>query len=320
MTLVEFFGQTKQKSFWNQPLVICFYGEEYSPIFFRFLINFLNEKKLVSMKQLNVSDRKQLLESLHQCFLGEAFFYWLGDILETLKSKKNELDLIEILSLYRGPHSIAFFANRDHQLSLTVKKRITMVDLASKVSLEDAIKIFAFFDVQISHGKKMVLHDICEQSEGISLDNLCMLINYFSVTSSRVDEHLKDHLANIVVPEKSLFALSQAFFKRQKEQFFERWSQCCDDYTIPFWVSFWSEQMWQAYCVVTFLKQNDFSMAKRFSYRLPYSFMKYDWQMCSLSQLKRSYELLYEIDYKFKRGSTFCSLDFFYQSYFSNKI
>jgi hypothetical protein len=321
VTFAEFLIQAKQKSFFDQqPMVICFYGEEYQPLFFRALINFLKENKIVSITSLNVPDRKQLWEALQQCFLGETSFYWLGDVLEGLKSKKNESDLVEILSLYRGPHSVAFFVNRDNQLSVSVKKRLVMVDLQKKVGFEEAIKIISFFGIQISQGKRMVLHDICEQSDGIYLDSLCMLINYFAVTSSKVDDSLKEHLENIAVPEKSLFALSQAFFKKQKEQFFAHWLQCQDDYTIPFWVTYWSEQIWQAYCVVTFLKQNDFAMAKRFSYRLPYSFIKYDWQLCSLPQLKRSYEMLYEIDYKFKRGSTFCALDFFYHSYFSNKI
>ena len=161
-----------------------------------------------------------------------------------------------------------------------------------------------------------MIKNIVEQ-EGIkSLDVVSMLINYCAVTSNRLTDELKEKMTAIIEPELSLFSLSQAFFAKHKKQFFELWKERHTDYTMPFWIAYWSEQVWRAYHVVMFLKHNNFPAARRFSYRLPSSFIKNDWRHCSLKELEQAYKMLYEIDFLFKTGSTFCSLDLWYCKYF----
>ena len=154
----------------------------------------------------------------------------------------------------------------------------------------------------------------------MSLDEICMLMNYFFVTSMRFGEQLKQNLAAIIEPQSSLYSLAQSFFKKQKKLFFSLWAQKCNEYPVPFWTTYWSEQLWRAHYVVKFMQQNNYPAARRFGFRLPNSFIKGDWRLCSTTELKKSYEMIYDIDCAFKRGSliasSFCSLDLFYCNYF----
>jgi hypothetical protein len=124
----------------------------------------------------------------------------------------------------------------------------------------------------------------------------------------------------LVAPEMSLYTLSKLFFTKQKKKFFSLWATCQEEYTVPFWTVYWGEQLWRAYHVTKFLKQNNFPAARRFAFRLPPSFLKDDWRQCSLPELEKAYAMVYDIDFAFKVGSTFCSLDLLYSSYFLGKF
>jgi len=319
----EFLEQAKKKTFWKKQRVICFSGYNYPIFLFRTLFTFLKEKDAETLSLLTIETKKQLWESLEQCFLGGTSFYWLGNITQTIKKAP---DLIEVLSLYRGPHSIAFFLPDDYKISVSARKRMTMVDMTNACASNDVLKLLAFFDINLTQNKFDVLLDVIKNSDTLSLDNACILFHYLSVTSVRLLGLLRKNLAAIISPERSLFSLSSAFFKKQERTFFSLWLECCNDYTIPFWTVYWSEQVWRAYYVVTFLKQNNFPAARRFAFRLPSSFIRYDWRNCNLSQLRGAYQMLYDIDFAFKtgssvtQGSTLYSLDLFYCTYFLKRF
>jgi hypothetical protein len=325
MNFSEFLVKAKQKNFWKKSPVICFYGEELPILFFRKLTDFAKEKNIINIESLRVKNKKELWEILKQSFLGETSFYWLGDV-EAIKKGKgtalrgNEPCLAEILSLYKGPHSIAFFLSRDQKISLSIKKRMIVVDIGNNFSFMETKKIFSFFKQNLDQDKTILLREIFSSIDRISLDHICMLINYFSVTGRQSIDRLKQKIAAIIDSPLSLSSLAKTFFRQEKEKFFSLWSECNDQYSVPFWTAYWSEQIWRAHFAVKFLKQNNFPAAKRISFRLPPSFIKYDWRKCSINQLKGAYDMLYDIDFAFKRGSTFCSLDLFYSKYFLDQF
>jgi hypothetical protein len=318
MRFLEFFAQAKKKSFWQENRVICFQAESYPLLFCRMLFKFLKEQDVACISPLQAEDRLTLWKTLQQSFLGETSFYWLGSITEKIKSKKrkNEPDIVEILSLYRGPHSVAFFLPTDYKLSVSAKKRMVVVDVSEKLSIVDARELFLFFNHTLSSTKSMRIADLMKRAGRVPLDICCMLTNYFVVTNLRHVDELERNLISMIDPELSLYDLSQAFFSKNSKKLFSLWASCHNDYTMPFWVAYWSEQIWRAYNVTNFLKQKNFPAAKRFSFRLPSSFIKTDWRKTSLSGLKHAYNMLYDIDFAFKKGSTFCSLDLFYSNYF----
>lgn len=330
MKFLEFLENAKKKNFWNNSRVICFTGDAYSLFFLQTLFSFLKEKNIASLTPLRVEGTKKLWETLEQCFLGETSFYWLGNVLESIKSKnKKGPDLIEILTLYRGPHSIAFFIPTDHKLSLSARKRMTqskgMIELKNDINFIEASKLFSFFGASLTGAKRATVQELISNSGTITLDVACMLMQYLAVTNVRFIDSLKKNMAALVTPELSLVSLASAFFKKQERTFFSLWSERCHEYPIPFWTTYWSEQLWRAYHVMTFLKQNNFPAARRFSFRLPSSFLRYDWRQNSRTQLQKAYRMLYDIDFAFKTGALMPStavhsFDLLYCTHFLNKF
>jgi hypothetical protein len=91
-----------------------------------------------------------------------------------------------------------------------------------------------------------------------------------------------------------------------------------ESYPQLFWIVFWSEQVWRAHFVVTFLKDNNITQARSMSRRLPFSFIKTLWKKYSLKELAEANSFLYKADYAAKTGSTFCTLDLFFTNHFNN--
>jgi DNA polymerase III delta subunit len=122
----------------------------------------------------------------------------------------------------------------------------------------------------------------------------------------------RDWLPDMIVPELSLFSLSQALFDRKPSSFFKLWKQFSQKYSVPFWITFWSEQLWRAYCYVRLQKNGKEAEAKKIGYRLPFSFLNRSWRNYTLEELKTYHHLLYEIDYQVKNGGSAYALDLFY--------
>ncbi|MCK4517711.1 hypothetical protein KAT92_02975 [Candidatus Babeliales bacterium] len=321
MPLFNFLTQAKQPSFWEENRLICFQGSENSPLFFQYLFAFLKEHKIVEVLPLRVESQAKLWQSLEQSFLGEQAFYWLGDVHQAFKKKKkNEPEVLDVLSLYRGPHSVAFFLSHDYKLSVSSQKRMHVIKLPEKIGRHEVAKLFAFFGQALSGPKSILVKEIVDTAGAIGLDSALMLMNYLTVTNARNLDALKTQLTKIIEPELSLAALSQAFFAKREKQFFSLWARCHNDFTIPFWIAYWSEQVWRAYHATTFLKHGNFAAARRFSFRLSSSFFKQDWRRCSPDELKQACAAIYDIDFAFKTGSTFCSFDLFYTKYFLGKF
>lgn len=323
MKFSEFLKEAKKESFWKSNRVVCFRSDTYPVAFLRRLFDYLKAKNILQSANLLNTDRLQLWKTLQQCFLGETSFYWLGDVVESVKkgrSRKKEPDIVEILSLYRGPHFISFFLHREHKTSTSTLKRMLVVDVPDQITETFLQPFFSFFDTKISKEKLEMVRHIVGGAHGASLDAVSVISDYLSVTSIRFADELKKNLSSIVHPELSLGELSHAFFRKKERSFFRLWAKCYNDYGVPFWTAYWGEQLWRAYNVVKFLKQNNFHAARRFSFRLPPSFIKGEWRACSLEELKKAYNMVYDIDFHFKKGSTFCSFDLFYSSYFLGKF
>lgn len=328
MKLADFLVEAKKESFWSENRIICFRSEEFSFLFFRLLFASLKEKGIVKITPLRVEEKLKLWQTLQQSFLGETSFYWLGDIAKNFSSKRkkknSEPDVVEVLSHYRGPHSIAFFVSNEHKISASALKRMCMVDLPLFLDSLLVRKLFSFVskefcEKQLSSQKNKIVQDLSKTGR-IDVDTCCMLAYYLSVTSAKFIGEQEEKLATVIDPQLSLGTLSQKFFTKQKKQFFLLWSKCFPLYPIPFWTVYWSEQVWRAYNVLTFLKQNNLYAARRFSFRLPPSFIKNDWRRCSQKELAAAYQVIYDIDFGFKTGSlssaSGVSLDLFFSSYF----
>ena len=172
------------------------------------------------------------MENLTAVFLGNQSLYWLGNVVEQVKTKKkNGPDIVELLSLYKGPHSVAFFLPADYKLSVSAQKRMVVVDLGAALTLRDIEQIFAFFGCSLSARKRSLIKEIVHPVGGrgagvaLSLDEVCMLLYYVSVTHVRLVDSLKKNLATIIEPELSLYRLATLLFTKQDKKFFSIWSE-----------------------------------------------------------------------------------------------
>lgn len=322
MKISEFLVKAKETSFWKESTTFCFRGNSYSFLFLRVLFNFLKKKEIVSFDCLRVAEKNLLLASLQQCFLGQKSFYLLGNVVDNIssKSKKNKQDVIDFLASYQGPHSIAFFLPREYKFSSKKTKNVMQVDLEDISNEKELFAVLKFFEQDLSSDKINILKNILKEVGTIPLDAICMFINYFMVTNFRLTSLLPRHFINLLEPEVSLYSLSEAFFSKKEKLFFKLWSECHNEYSAPFWIIYWSEQLWRAFHVTKFLKQNDLISAKKISFRLPFSFVKSGWKTCYLNELLNAHKFVYDIDFAVKTGASFCFFDFFYYKYFLGKF
>jgi hypothetical protein len=320
MNFSDFLTQATNKSFWEQNKIICFSGKEYSFLFINNLFKLLQEKNALAEPYrsliLESTDENKLQSHLQQSFLGQKTFYWLGecDSKETTK-KKNTLDfLIE----YKGPNFIAFFLNED-KITTKISNALQKITLIELEQCNESLfaKITTIFDKNFSKEKLDLVKKIFLKINIISIDQAFLLMQYIEIISLKAAEKSYEYLLNITSTLKpELYTLSQYFFNKQHKTFFSTWSKIQQDYPEMFWISFWAEQIWRAFYVTKFLKENNFAKAKSLSFRLPFSFLKNDWKTFSLNELANAYEFLYTSDFKLKTGSTICSLDMFFLNHF----
>jgi len=310
-----FLEKAKKNSFWEDSSFYGFHGEEYSILFFSLLFSFLKKKNIVSFDFAQRGAGKDFLPSLRQQFLGEKKLYWLGQQVDQV-AKKNKREIVKFLSGYNGPNVVGCFFSDASLCKEFQPSDSFIVQLEQVLNYDTFLVITDFFELKYSVKKKAQLKKFFDGSDGLTLDVACILFNYLDVAGIRTSKDL-EHYVNIVNPfSGSLFSLSQYFFSKDATHFFPLWSKMFGTYPDIFWISYWSDQLWRAYNVVTLLTHGKNREARRFSFRLPYSFANKDWKGSSSQELINAYDFLFKTDYGLKRGSSYCSLDLFFGKYF----
>lgn len=295
---------------------IIFTGENYYFLFLSRLIDFLNKKKFLPAPYKNLIidslEKGELQSNLTQTFLGQKYFYWLGDSTQAKLAQK-ELDL---LFNYTGPHFISFYLDKEK----SDKNNLNIIELNENLDIDNIINILNFFEIKLTTKKISLIKQVFfSLDNNLNLDQLSILINYLDFVKAEPDNGIIEYLSLVLGKNSpSLNLLAKYFFEKNAKEFFTIWSQIYKDYPDVFWLSFWSEKLYRAYFVAKYLNNNNFAKAKSLSFGLPYNFIKSDWKKISINQLSRYHDFLYNNDYKIKTGSQFCFLDYFYLNYFIN--
>jgi hypothetical protein len=312
-----FLQSLHNSQFWNSTSCFYFQGQEFPSLFFASLFELIMQKNILPSPfqrlPLHTTSKANIQANLAQSFLGSCNFYWLGHLDESEKWHK---EFGTELCSYNGPNVIAFFANND--LKISVSEKIKIIQIEPLINLEQFNLLQAIFGNPLPERKSLFIKKIFKLQPSISLDIACMLINYIDLISIKMISPSEKYLIGLVSSQPSLTQLSEYFFAQNPEKFFDLWITLQNDYPDIFWITFWSEQIWRALHVIQYLDKKDFVNAKRMSFRLPYSFLKKDWQLYTKEQLAKHFEILYSADYTLKRGSTFPALDFFYVSHFQS--
>lgn len=317
MSFQDFLTVAQTGSWWQDSCVVTFTGAEYPTSFFALFFSRLKTLGVLPAPyqkiNLETTDKKELQATLLQAPLGMNSFFWLGNISENKDAK----DVQQKLTGYGGPHHLAYFVKTTPQ---TTKASQTALTIPSTLDFMLFEALAQFAGITLDAKKKTITKRLFANTNGINIELCCMIMQYLELTSSRTIDECAPFLTNIIGQSPMLSTLSEHFFAQQPAKFFPIWSVLEAEYPPVFWITFWSEQIWRAHHVIGFLQKKEFAAAKRMSIRLPYSFINRDWQKTDQTTLAKALEFLYGMDYAFKRGSTFHTLDLFYVRYFTGAL
>lgn len=318
MKLIEFLEQFSSNKLIPEGSLVCFRSRhDYPLLFFTLLFDWLKQRghSIVSSKVIDKTESCMQVQ-LGTKFLGNVLLYWLGDLGSL--NKKSQKNWLGYLQKYAGPHSIGFFVGED--ISFPLKKALFNVHVPEKISCREMIIIQRLLFGATSKESSHFLEQLARQYGDIPLDLYCLLLNYALLVGKGSDLFFAEWLDNIIPIKVSFFLLSQYFFAKKSELFFTKWLQVYERFNPPFWVAFWSEQLWRATLYVNLMNNNDHAQAKKIGFKLPFSFIKHDWRGYHVNELKYAHRYLFAIDYQLKNGGSACAFDLFYSKFFLNQF
>ena len=319
MNLGQFLSKDNIARVYSNKGLLCFYGKtEYPLLFFS---NFFAQLKrlysgMVATIDLTTEDPVAVRARLEMSFLGMHYFYWLKNLSELNEQTKQTW--LTYLATYSGPHGVAFFVQDADELA-PIKKRGTVVEFPEFVDVSLFLQLSIFFTGETPKKGSSII-DLVKKNKISSLDTACLLLDCGRLVGNQKDSFTDHWLSSIIVPEKSLFTLSQYFFAKNPKEFFLQWSLVMHDYSEVFWISFWSDQVWRAYCFALLNRNKQFAEAKKMGFRLPFSFIQREWKHYSLDELHRAHQWVYDLDFTIKNGGDPFSLDLFYSKFLMRKF
>ncbi len=318
INLKSFLNHVYQEQNVPEVYVICFTCSEYPLLFFSFLFKFLKQYQpnLVEIITITDSNLQNLYLRFATSFLGQKRVYWLHDV--TILERKKLKDFLSYASSYNGPHTIVFFLTKNSLRSLS--KKICVVDVPNEITCDEMIDLSLLVQSHTICSNNNFFQHVFEYIDRVPLDTACILFYYALLVGKSTTTFFNTWIDRILIPQQSLFLLSQNFFAKNETQFFAQWSRIHKLYAMPFWVVFWSEQLWRATWYTRLTRNRSYVEAKKVSFRLPFSFINRDWRQFHSEELKKAHQFIYDIDVRLKNGGGSFSLELFYTKFFLNKF
>lgn len=297
--------------------VIVFQGPAYSHSFFMQMLESFKVGLTVDLKTIDIQSGDFGFKSqLGTSFLGMHCIYWLGDT-SGLKVKQKD-DLMQYLAAYTGPHKVIVFVDSKTEIAKT--QHLVVIAMKDKYFFEDAKKMWISQDLRATQKTAVFLHQLYKVKNSFTLDELYLLKNYQELITAESQEFYESWATRLVVPDTSLFTLSQLLFEKKEEAFFRLWLQVKSLYAEMFWISFWSDQLYRAYFFIAFTQEENFAAVKQVSFGLSFSFMKQTYKQYKLYELQKFHEALYAVDSSLKNGGSSYQIDQLYIEFFSGKF
>ncbi|MGZ6254748.1 MAG: hypothetical protein ACXWL5_02080 [Candidatus Chromulinivorax sp.] len=315
MEFTQFFKTISSFLEQSDKSILIFTGSVYPHLFFTQLFEEFKKTVAFEIKCIDVQADVALYKvQLSTSFLGMSCLYWLGNL--TVVKGKQKDDLFAFLKNYDGPHKIILFLDN---LSFE-QQHIMHIPLKDAYFLQDAKTFCGSLNLQQVSKVAFFLQQIYKIKNSYTLDELCFMMQYQHTVPADAKEFYQTWINRLVVPESSLFTLSQLFFEKKAEQFFTMWFSIKDMYGEIFWVSYWSEQLYKAYFFIRFTQDQNFAAAKQMSFGLPFSFMKTTYKQYQLDELQRAHDKLFFIDCALKNGGNNYLIDQWYVDFFEDQF
>lgn len=288
-------------------------------LFFTLLKDKIKQKTGNQIYSLNIYnlDAAALKSTLETSFLGQSNIYWLGDL--TNLSDHDAKSWSKYFQSYSGPHTILFFANDtiSHFQQLTQSNKAGSIKIDLNIDKNLYKELYNFFLNQ--NPDNIFVEKLFTINNLISLDSAVLLIYYQSLMGRKSEDFFAVWLDKIITNEKSLFTLSQHFFAKNQQAFFNLWLEVKEVYPDEFWIVYWSDQLWHAIFFVDYMKASMTKEARSIN-RLPFAFIQKDWKKCDSIELKNSHKFLYQLDYNQKNSAATHGLDLWLFKYFNNQF
>jgi hypothetical protein len=259
-------------------------------IFLRFVSEYLRSVFHDSVATIDLCqlDFVSIHSQLHMTFLGRSKWFMLVHYKQCDAKKQKKID--ELLQDYTGPHRLLLGdAPEKHTVELITVDRVdrTLIQQLNAIIFKD-------------QAKPVHIPSFLDSYTHLGLDQLCLSLSYIHVLGKKSDLFFDTWGEQIVATEQSLFALSGYFFARQKNQFFTIWSKVYSRYSDAFWMSFWSEQLWQA---MSYIDASSYTRnSKKLFNRLAFSFKQRHWRSYKMQELVAAHQYLYFLDHAMKHG------------------
>ena len=232
--------------------------------------------------------------------------------LSSLDAKKQKRIMAD-LAKYTGPHRLMVWIPQtailpDNACCIIIPEKI---DQSQMKALARAFEYNRVAD----HARFMRM--IFAKSSSLSLESALLLCMYGSVIGSDVQVFAQYWLDQLFDASPSLFMLSQHFFDKDVAAFGNLWKALQENYSLAFWTTFWSEQLFRAASVVRYASSNEMQQAKKIGFRLPFSFLSSGWRRYTVSELVHAHEALYMHDVHMKNGGDEQMIELFYAQFFN---
>lgn len=317
MQLKQFLEQPFLDNFLSnnaQVLAFVYSSEKSLPILFAsYLATQLKRDTSIESIQVTELTLPQILSRMQTSFLGMQLIYWLKGIEEL--DKKTQQSLFRYLEQYQGPHRIFLFCTAQN---ISDSAKLKIVELPDHINGNIVSSLLNFTNKKNLPLEKQLI-SLAKTYETLTLDQACMILQYAQIMNKSDD--ITPLIDRIIESEKSLFTLSQHFFAKNSQAFYQLWSIYEDHYPITFWCVYWSEQLWRAYYTRLYMEKSHYSQAKTISARLPFSYLQRDWKKTSLFELKHAHQWIYDLDRAGKNNvETVLGIDIFYNKFFLNEF
>lgn len=336
--------------------VIALVSEEYPLLFVQKFFKFLQEKYGIAGRTLDLAQipLEQVQAQLAMGFFGQRFLYFLGDMSQLRATESKAL--LKILQSYQGPHTLLVFAGKEpigktskNSLTPSAGSRsepvyrgaqsadllgedgrrwkgtngvevggvFLNISILERINFQDYEGLLFFLPEPDRARVRFVLQKIFAKTGVLSLEQAVRLTDYALVLGARHQEAFVSNWLHIIAkPESSLFQLSSALFARDTRSFWTQWKQITPDYEFPFWLSYFSDQFFRAYFFLVYRQEGNLELAKKISYRLPFSFIQRDFRKHTPAQLLAAHTRLCELDHHLKTGGSTVALESVFTKFF----
>ncbi|KKP35806.1 MAG: hypothetical protein UR26_C0002G0106 [candidate division TM6 bacterium GW2011_GWF2_32_72] len=315
MKFIDFICQPDNLKKLDQFHCTCFFSENFPLLAFSlWLKDFENKiKQRVERVDLQYSSLNDLKPSLESTFLGQTKFYWLGNFSTLTAVEKKSWKMY--LESYSGPNKLMFFAESKDDF---IFKNCLRIEVENGIKQAQYEQLSVLLDPR--RPSDLFINKLFLQIDSISLDQAMLFLYYQKLLGNRLDDFFEMIAPKILIAEKSLFKLSQAFFGKEGRIFFDLWQKCKDDYSEMFWVAYWSDQIFRATCYVRLSRKKEMLEAKRIGYKLPFLFLQKDWKEFNSKELTNAHDFLYDLDFGLKNGVSEIGLELFYIKFLTGKF